>query len=133
VAETPFPAVHGVIGDLRPAYTWWRAMHNPPQLLLPLNKLARLFFTRAATFIMTRWMSAFYAWSGPTNRTGLFDSVFEHCLCSFLLIARRPHETLQRDIVLFGLYLRLGQLLVLDGTVMLAFDASRPGSVVLKC
>jgi hypothetical protein len=99
-------------------------MHNPPQLLLPLNKLARLFFTRAATFIMTRWMSAFCAWSGPTYRTGLFDSVFEHCLCSFLLIARRPDDTLLRDIVLFGLYLRLGQLLVPDGTVMLAFDFS---------
>jgi hypothetical protein len=73
-----------------------------------------------------RWMSAFYAWSGPTNRTGLFDSVFEHCLCSFRLIAVRPHGTLLRDIVLFGLYLRLGQLLVPDGTVMLALDASRP-------
>jgi hypothetical protein len=75
-------------------------------------------------------MSAFYAWSGPTNRTGLFDSVFEHCLCSFLLIARRPHGILQRDIALFGLYLRLGQLLVLDGTVMLHLMRLGAGSVV---
>jgi hypothetical protein len=70
---------------------------------------------------MTRWMAAFYAWSGPTNRTGLFDSVFQHFLCSYLHIARRPHGTLIRDIVLFGLYPRLGQLLVLDGTVMITY------------
>jgi hypothetical protein len=35
-------------------------------------------------------------------------------------IARRPPGTLLRDIVLFGLYLRLGQLLVLDSTVVFA-------------
>jgi hypothetical protein len=66
------------------------------------------------------------------TRTGLFDSVFEHCLCSFLLIARRPRGTLLRDIVLFGLYLRLGQLLVLDGTVMLHLMRLDPGAVTFR-
>jgi hypothetical protein len=62
-------------------------------------------------------MLTFSAWSGPANRTAGTSSA---PLC--ISLGRRPHETLLRDIVLFGLYLCLGQLLVLDGTVMFAYS-----------
>jgi hypothetical protein len=62
----------------------------------------------------------------PVFRCAIFALSLEQ------LIARRPHGTLLRHIVLVGLCLRLGQLLVLDGTVMRALKVSRLGKRLLQ-
>jgi hypothetical protein len=107
-------------------------MHNPPQLLLPLNKLARLPILHESRHLHYDEVDVcLLRMEWPHQQ----DGTIRQCLraLSLLLSAYRqatPRDPLPRDIVLFGLYLRLGQLLVPDGTVMLALMRLGPGSAV---